>query len=169
MKKSNCTKWILIISLLMLPFQIVQSDALKTISPASVMSFGEWKQHTKRDIQDRMISLKSKISDQKILSKNFIGPVSHGNTVESNKQNADVLSSRLRNEKIRLEASEDLTFHEYFVSYLMLQKDLDKKIAELAKTLKPEEISELMASYGDIVNKMKDEGKHGYNSMPLDD
>lgn len=158
MKKSKYAKWILIISLLMLPLQKIQAEALKTIS---VMSFGEWKQHTKKDIQDRMISLQSKISDQKELGKNFNGQDHHGVN--------DQLFSQLRNEKIRLEASEDLTFHEYFVSYLMPQKDLDKKIAELAKTLKPEEIRELMASYGDIVNKMKDEGKHGYNSMPLDD
>lgn len=170
MKKSNCRrkniKWILIISLLMLPFQLVKAESVKTIS---VMSFGEWKQHTKRDIQDRMISLQAKISDQKIIGKNFNGADQSATVVESNKQKTDQLSSQLRNEKMRLQASEDLTFHEYFVSYLLLQKDLDKKIGELAKSLKPDEVRELMASYGDIVNKMKDEGKHGYNSMPLDD
>ena len=106
----------------MLPFQMLKAESIKTIS---VMSFGEWKQHTKKDIQDRMISLQSKISDQKTIGKNFNSADHNVAAVETNKQKTDQLSSQLRNEKMRLEASNDLTFHEYFVSYLLLQKDFD--------------------------------------------
>jgi small-conductance mechanosensitive channel len=174
MKKSKYMKCILIISLLIVPFQRLNAESLKAMT---VMSFGEWKQHTKKDIQDRMINLQSKISDQKKLSKSFTEHDNNGSknanlaadTAEPNLQKNDRLSSDLRNERMRLEASEDLTFHEYFISYLLIQKDFDKKIAVLAANLKPEEIRELITSYGDIVNKLKDEGKHGYNLLPLDD
>ena len=85
------------------------------------------------------------------------------------RQNEDNLQAQLRFEKVKLEASEDLSFHEYFLSYLSEQKDFEQKVAELAKVLRPEEIRELISSYNDLVKKKKRDGQHGYNTSPIDD
>lgn len=119
-----------------------------------LLSYRDWKNHTRQDIQKKIHHLEQKLSEHK----------------DKKKQTDENLTSELRSEKIRLEASEDLSFHEYFLSYLSEQKDLDSKISELAKMLKPEEIKEIIGSYATFIKQKKVESdKQGYATDPLED
>lgn len=121
---------------------------------SKLMSYGEWKSHMRFEIQKKITRLEQKLSDQK----------------ESHKKVDSDLNTQLSSEKMRLEASADLSFHEYFLSYLAEQKNLNDKIAELAKSLKPDEIKELISSYAHIIKAKKSESnKQGYATDPLED
>ncbi len=132
---------------------LYSTTAISAVEPKQIplLSFNEWKTQTRQEIQKKISSLESKMAKP---------------TDEASKTQ---MKAQLRSEKMKLEASEDLTFHEYFLSYLAEQKDLAKRISELSKTLKPEEIRDLINSYGDLINKRKDDDKQGYNTLPLDD
>lgn len=120
----------------------------------SVLSYREWKTQTRQEIQKKIHFIEQKLAARKTIKNSTF----------------DDLDSQLRSEKNRLEASEDLSFHEYFLSYFTEQKNIELKISELAKTLKPDEIKELIGSYATFIKQKKVEsGKQGYATDPLED
>lgn len=132
----------------------VFASATVEVKTSKLMSYTEWKIHTRQEIQKKITLLEQKLSEQK----------------EAKKRSDDDLTTQLRSEKIRYEASGDLSFHEYFLSYLAEQKDLDSRIGELAKSLKPDEVKELIGSYATIIkNKKAESDKQGYATDPLED
>lgn len=135
--------------------------------PAALLSYGEWKNQTRQDIQKKVQVLEQKLSDHK--DSEIVKSTSKAVGRPERKQAEDNLQAQLGYEKIKLEASEDLSFHEYFLSYLSEQKDFDQRVAELAKKLKLEDIRALISSYNDLVLKKKHHGQHGYKTSPIDD
>ena len=133
----------------------------------ALLSYSDWKSQTRHDIQKKVQQLEQKLSDQR--ESTTVKSTSISVSKPDRRQNEDNLQAQLRFEKVKLEASEDLSFHEYFLSYLSEQKDFEQKVAELAKVLRPEEIRELISSYNDLVKKKKRDGQHGYNTSPIDD
>lgn len=133
----------------------------------ALLSYSDWKSQTRHDIQKKVQQLEQKLSDQR--ESTTVKSTSIAVSKPDRRQNEDNLQAQLRFEKVKLEASEDLSFHEYFLSYLSEQKDFEQKVAELAKVLRPEEIRELISSYNDLVKKKKRDGQHGYNTSPIDD
>ena len=152
MKISKRVIKVIILTCMMMFLSAFASSTVE-LKPTALLAYRDWKNHTRQEIQKKIHFLEQKMADQK----------------DKKKQTDDNLTSELRSEKIRLEASEDLSFHEYFLSYLTEQKDLDLRISELAKMLKPDEIKELISSYATFIKQKKGESdKQGYATDPLE-
>ncbi len=120
-------------------------------SKSSVLTFKEWREQVAKDSRLKVNSLNTDLSRQIDVSKNF----SKTDDLRASNHLIDDLKRQVQIEKMRYEATAELSLREYFVAYLMASKGVDQRILELSKRLSPEEVAQLLRSYAEIVSQSR--------------
>lgn len=117
----------------------------------TVLTFKEWREQVAKDSRLKVNALNTDLSRQIDVSKNF----SKTDDLRASNHLIDDLKRQVQIEKMRYEASAELSLREYFVAYLMASKGVDQRISELSKRLTPEEVAQLLRSYAEIVSQSR--------------
>ena len=137
-----------------------QEEIAKTTTTSqATLSYKEWKQKKVTEIENRIQTLREKLSD-KTLRK--VGSASGDPNLKLPQHEVEAglqsqLQQQLEREMLILSMSQDLTISDYFVGYLTKQTSLDVAIREVSARMTPDEVADLMVAFAE----------HFFQSRPM--
>lgn len=114
-----------------------------TTSTSDLMSFKDWKSNMIDHSQDKIGEMKSDIDLRKQSART---------KTEASTSFVQKVEEELRKEEALLAFAKDLTVTDYFVGYLVKQKDAQTAYKEVANKLTPDEVAELLQAYANHIN-----------------